>query len=188
MDPHIYQKVDAALCPVVKKWKPVAADARNTTNFSFSTQPATDIPVFCSITLGDIVSNMFSSACIDADPHIFQTVDMSVHPAPALTEKASIIATKIVAALAEPPSIVETPAPPPLPMLPSSTTAVAPPQPSSSASRPRPTRSQVVSDLFDIMPSQIQRDLAHLDDMYHAYVSETEAGTQSGSDHEETNM
>jgi hypothetical protein len=104
------------------------AEVRNTIKFSFTTQPATDLPVFFSTTLmGNIISNMFSSACLDADPHIFQMVDMSIHPRPtpraaasleattldfsvSLTEKSSIIASKLAAALpvAEPPSIVQT--------------------------------------------------------------------------------
>jgi hypothetical protein len=145
VDPRIYQKVDAALCPVMKAWKPVAVESRNTIKFSFTAQRAADFPVCFSTTLmGDVVSSMFSSSCLDADSHIFQTVDMSIHPAHT---------------------------PPPLPMSSSSTTAVAPTHASSSA-------------------SQIQRDMAPLDDMYQDYMSEsgTDAGTLSGSDDEETNM
>jgi hypothetical protein len=142
----------------MKAWKPVAAESRNTIKFSFTAQRATDFPVSFSTTLmGDVVSSMFSRSCLDADPHIFQTVVMSIHPAPT---------------------------PPPLPMSSSSTTAVALPQPSySSTTAVAPTHASSSA-------SQIQRDMAHLDDMYQDYMSEseTDAGTLSGSDEEETNM
>lgn len=107
--------------------------------------------------MGGIVSNMFSSASLDADPYIFQTVDMSLQPG------------------------AQTLTPPQLYTSSSSTRAVSLPHPSSSASKPKPTMSQAINELFQKMPSPLQRDMREFEKMY---VPDSDAG----SDDEETNM
>jgi hypothetical protein len=94
----------------------------------------------------------------------------------ALSEKSNAIASKLADAL--PPSMIDQTVTPPSLSSSSTTGATAPPHPSSSASKPKPTKShsQVISDLFEIMPTQLRDELAaSLAEMY--YLSETDAGS-----------
>ena len=78
----------------------------------------------------------------------------------ALIEKGKVIKAKLAAALAGTTPPVQTLPPQPLHISsPSTTRPIAPPAPLLSASDPKLTHSQVISNLFEIMPSQIRRDL-----------------------------
>jgi hypothetical protein len=91
-------------------------------------------------------------------------------------EKSNAIASKLADAL--PRSMIDQTLTPPALSSSSTTGATAPPHPSSSASNPKPTKShaQVISDLFDIMPTQLRDELAaSLAEMY--YLSDTDAGS-----------
>jgi len=144
------------------------AEAPSTFKLKITTEPSTELAVSYSTTrTGNIVSNIFLIACLDADPHMFQTVDLNFRPivkdSKPMPLNVDEIARRIITATAESASSVQGLAPPALYTSSSLTTRhVAPPYPSSSASKPKPTHSQTIANLFEIMPSQIQRDLAEL--------------------------
>src|SRR5712691_317614 len=88
------------------------------------------------------------------------TIGPSVTDSKATAAKVNDMASKIIAATS---SSIQTPADPPHYSSSSSTTRlVTPPHSSPSSSKPKPTHSQAVANIFDIMPSQIQRDLTEL--------------------------
>ncbi len=103
------------------------------------------------------------------------TIGPSVKDSKAIAAKVKDMASKIIAATS---SSIQTPADPPHYYSSSSSTTrlVTPPHTSPSSSKPKPTHSQAVANIFDIMPSQIQHDLTELGD------------TQLDADEEERQM
>src|SRR5487761_1257787 len=109
-------------------------------NFPFSFTPAST---------GEMVIYFFKYACIDADEHVLQTIDITVGPAisaPAPSPSQALIAPPLYSSSSSS----------------STTKPVAPPYSSSSSSKQKPSASQARAILIDTMPSQIQRDFAEL--------------------------